>query len=214
MSTRESQKAERREMILDAARALILEGARGDFSMPQLAAAAGVALVTPYNLFGSKANILLAIAQENIFEPMREIEQLSCDDLGKFIADLSSVLARVYHGDRHFYRRLIQTLTAQESAEGIKAVVNSNYERFEPPIERLIARKKLRPVLGKRVIAQQFAHMIAAALQHRLINRGSEERLKLEFELGLSLIVAGLASAPDRSALLERAVEIEKLIES
>ena len=41
MSTREAQKAERRQFILDAARALILEGARGDFSMPQLAAAAG-----------------------------------------------------------------------------------------------------------------------------------------------------------------------------
>ena len=42
-----------------AARALILEGGRGDFSMPALAEAAGVSLVTPYNLFGSKANILL-----------------------------------------------------------------------------------------------------------------------------------------------------------
>ena len=213
MSTRESQKAERREMILDAARALILEGARGDFSMPQLAAAAGVALVTPYNLFGSKGNILLAIAQESIFEPMREIEHLPCDDLGRFISDLSSVLARVYHGDRHFYRRLIQTLTAQESAEGIKAVVKLNYERFEPLIEKLLERKMLRPILGKQVVAQQFAHMIAAALQHRLITRGSEERLKLEFELGLILIAAGLASAADRTVLLERAREIEKAIE-
>jgi len=212
MSTRESQKAERREMILDAARALILEGARGDFSMPQLAAAAGVALVTPYNLFGSKANILLAIARENIFEPMREIDQLPCDDLGRFVSDLSSVLARVYHGDRHFYRRLIQTLTAQNSAEGIKAVVQLNYERFEPLAERLLAQKKLRPVLGKHVLAQQFAHSIAAALQHRIITRGSEERLKLEFELGLILIVAGLASAADRTSLLERARDIERAI--
>ena len=210
MSTRESQKAERRGMILDAARALILEGARGDFSMPQLAAAAGVALVTPYNLFGSKANILMAIAQENIFGPMEEIHRLPCDDLTSFIAEISSVLARVYHGDRHFYRRLIVTLSAQDSAEGIKAVVRLNYERFEQVVEKLLAGKKLRTVLGKEVIARQFAHIVAAALQHRLINRGSEERLKLEFELGLILIVAGLASAPDRTALLDRARDIEK----
>lgn len=213
MSTRESQKAERRGMILEAARALILEGARGDFSMPQLAAAAGVALVTPYNLFGSKANILMAIAQENIFGPMEEIHRLPCEDLAPFISDLASVLARVYHGDRHFYRRLIATLSAQDSAEGIKAVVQLNYERFEQVVERLLAGKKLRPVLGQRIIARQFAHIIAAALQHRLINRGSEERLKLEFELGLILIVAGLASSPDRTALLDRARDIEKLIE-
>jgi AcrR family transcriptional regulator len=212
MSTREAQKAERRGMILDAARALILEGARGDFSMPQLAAAAGVALVTPYNLFGSKAGILLAIARENIFEPMKEIQQLPCDDLPRFLSDLSSVLARVYHGDRHFYRRLIATLSAQDSAEGIRAVVRLNYERFEPLVERLLARKKLRPVLGKEILAQQFAHMIAAALQHRIITRGSEERLRLEFELGLILIVAGLAPAADRRNLLERARQIGQAI--
>lgn len=213
MSTREAQKAERREIILDAARALILEGKRGDFSMPQLAAAAGVALVTPYNLFGSKANILMAIAEENIFGPMRAIQQLPCDDLSRFITDLSSLLARVYFGDRHFYRRLIATLSAQDSAEGIKAVVKSNYERFEPLIETLIERKKLRPLLGKEVIARQFAHIIAAALQHRLITRGTEQRLQQEFEVGLILLVAGLASAPDRTVLLERAKKIEKLIE-
>jgi len=212
MSTREAQKAERREMILDAARALILEGARGDFSMSQLAAATGVALVTPYNLFGSKANILLAIARDSIFEPMNEIQQLVCDDLATFVADLSSVLARAYHGDRHFYRRLIATLSAQDSAEGIKAVVNLNYARFEPLIERLLAQKKLRPVLGKRVLAQQFAHSIASAVQHRLITRGTEERLRLEFELGLILIVAGLASTTDRTALLDRAKQIEQAI--
>ena len=213
MSTREAQKAERRQFILDAARALILEGARGDFSMPQLAAAAGVALVTPYNLFGSKANILLAIARENIFEPMNEIQHVPCEDLAQFLADLSAILARVYFGDRHFYRRLIATLSAQDSAEGIKAVVNLNYERFEPLVERLLAGKKLRPLLGKRVLARQFAHMIASAVQHRLITRGTEERLRQEFELGLILIVAGLASVSDRAALLDRARAIEAAID-
>jgi AcrR family transcriptional regulator len=212
MSTREAQKAERRSMILDAARALILEGARGDFSMAQLAAAAGVALVTPYNLFGSKAQILLAIARETIFEPMNEIQQIPCDDLPRFLTDLSAVLARVYHGDRHFYRRLIATLSAQDSAEGIKAVVKLNYERFEPLVERLLAARKLRPVLGKQVLARQFAQGIASAVQHRLITRGSEERLAQEFELGLILIVAGLASAGDRALLLDRAKRIEQAI--
>lgn len=212
MSTREAQKAERREMILDAARALILEGTRGDFSMPQLAAAAGVALVTPYNLFGSKANILMAIAEENIFGPMQEIHQLPCEDLGTFISDLAAVLARVYHGDRHFYRRLIATLSAQESAEGIKAVVQRNYERFEQVVDRLVTAKELRPLLGKEVVARQIAHVIAAALQHRLINRGTEARLKLEFELGLILTFAGLASTANRTTLFDRAREIETLI--
>ena len=55
--------------------------------------------------------------------------------------------------------------------------------------------------------------MIASAVQHRLITRGTEERLRQEFELGLILIVAGLASVSDRAALLDRARAIEAAID-
>ena len=211
-STRERQKAARRRRILDAARALILEGGRGDFSMPALAAAAGVSLVTPYNLFGSKANILLEIARQDIFGRMSEIARLPCDGLAQFLSDLAAVLARVYYADRHFYRRMIATMAAQESAEGQQGIVNLSYDTFEIFAARLLATKKLRPILGARVLAQQFAHSVASSLQHRMIERGSEARLKQEFELGLILIVAGLAMPAERSVLLDRAKAIGEAI--
>lgn len=210
--TRESQKAERRRRILDAARGLILEGGRGDFSMPALATAAGVSLVTPYNLFGSKANILLEIARQDIFGRMSEIGELSCDSLAQFLSDLAAVLARVYHADRHFYRRMIATMTAQESAEGQQGIVQLSYEMFEPLAQRLLATRKLRPILGARVLARQFAHSVASSLQHRMIERGSEARLKQEFELGLILIVASLAATAERTALLDRARAIAETV--
>jgi AcrR family transcriptional regulator len=210
--TRETQKAARRRKILDAARALILEGGRGDFSMPALAAAAGVSLVTPYNLFGSKANILLEIARQDIFGRMSEIADLPCDSLAEFLSDLAEVLARVYYNDRHFYRRMIATMTAQESAEGQQAIVNLSYEMFEPLTARLLAARKLRPILDARILARQFAHSVASSLQHRMIERGSEARLKQEFELGLILIAAGLAPPAERTALLDRAKSIGEAI--
>ena len=116
MSVRELQKAARRRVILDAARALILEGGRGDFSMAALAEAAGVSLVTPYNLFGSKAKILLEIAREGIFGRMTSIADLPCESLAQFLADLSAMLAKVYYEDRQFYRRMVATMSAQSSA--------------------------------------------------------------------------------------------------
>jgi AcrR family transcriptional regulator len=212
MSIRELHKAARRRTILDAARALILEGGRGDFSMPALAEAAGVSLVTPYNLFGSKANILLEIAREGIFGRMTRIAELPCESLAQFLADLSAMLAGVYYEDRQFYRRMVATMSAQSSAEGIQAIVALNYAMFEGPVARLLAAGKLKPVLGVDVLAQQFARSVASALQHRLIERGSEARLAQEIELGLILLVAGLASAAERSVLLDRAKGIEKAI--
>src|ERR1700741_4085140 len=113
MGIRETQKNVRRQAILDAARTLIRDGKGDDFSMPDLAEKAGVSLVTPYNLFGSKSDILLEIARQDIFERAAEIDRLPCEQLPQWIGDLAATLARVYYRNRHFYRRMIVTMTAQ-----------------------------------------------------------------------------------------------------
>jgi AcrR family transcriptional regulator len=54
-----------RRRVLDAAEALLRDG-RADFSMRDLAAAAGVSFATPFNQFGSKAAILHALSARRI----------------------------------------------------------------------------------------------------------------------------------------------------
>jgi AcrR family transcriptional regulator len=61
---REAGKAERRERIIRAARELICETGNAGLSMRVLASKAGVSLATPYNLFGSKRAIVLALLQD------------------------------------------------------------------------------------------------------------------------------------------------------
>ncbi len=61
---REAGKAERRRRIIHAARELIRETGNAGLSMRVLAARAGVSLATPYNLFGSKRAIVLAVLQD------------------------------------------------------------------------------------------------------------------------------------------------------
>jgi AcrR family transcriptional regulator len=64
LGRREAGKAERRERIIRAARELIRETGNAGLSMRVLAARAGVSLATPYNLFGSKRAIVLALLQD------------------------------------------------------------------------------------------------------------------------------------------------------
>ena len=66
MPTREEAKQIRRKQILAAARDLIGETSETKFSMRALAERAGVSLVTPYNLFGSKQAIMFALLDEDI----------------------------------------------------------------------------------------------------------------------------------------------------
>jgi AcrR family transcriptional regulator len=204
MSTRENQKNARRTAILDAARTLILEDKSRDFSMPDLAEKAGVSLVTPYNLFGSKSSILLEIARQDIFERAAEIDLLPCSSLPQWIADLARTLGRVYYRNRHFYRRMIVTLVAQESPEGQREMLALGYGMFAPPIARLQTQGILSATLPAAIVAQHLSHAVSGALQHRLMERVNEETLRRDIEIGIALTLAGLSGDADRAALLQR----------
>lgn len=56
----------RRIRVLDAAEHLLHAGGRSDFSMRDLAEAAGVSFATPFNYFGSKTAIMLALSARRI----------------------------------------------------------------------------------------------------------------------------------------------------
>ena len=63
LGKREQAKAERRHRIVRAARDLIRETGDTDLSMRMLAQRAKVSLSTPYNLFGSKRAVVLAVLE-------------------------------------------------------------------------------------------------------------------------------------------------------
>jgi AcrR family transcriptional regulator len=60
-----SVKMVRTDRVLDAAERLLAQGSAG-FSMRELANEAGVSFATPFNLFGSKAAIMLALSARRI----------------------------------------------------------------------------------------------------------------------------------------------------
>ena len=61
---REQAKAERRSRIVHAARDLIRETGDTNLSMRMIAKRADVSLATPYNLFGSKHAVVLAVFED------------------------------------------------------------------------------------------------------------------------------------------------------
>ena len=210
MSVREANKNLRRRAILDAARALILEDKSRDFSMPALAERAGVSLATPYNLFGTKADILLEIVREDIFERQSDLDDLACEDLADWIAAVAQTLSRVFYSKRHFYRRMIVTLTASESPETQMASAAFGYAMYEKPLARLQANKLLMDSAPPSILAQHISHCISGSLQRRLMERGGEDILRRDIEMALLLILAGVCRPKDRALLHERMSELAR----
>jgi AcrR family transcriptional regulator len=70
----ESLVLQKRDRVLDAAERLLLQGG-ANFSMRDLAGEAGVSFATPFNQFGSKAAIMLALSARRISLMRRRLDE-------------------------------------------------------------------------------------------------------------------------------------------
>lgn len=105
MSRREEAKAERRRRIILAARDLIKETGDAGLSMRAIAARAGVSLTTPYNLFGSKRAIIIALL-EDVREFHERFSQLHGVGAVDRIFHAVSITLTYLAEDPEFYRTL------------------------------------------------------------------------------------------------------------
>lgn len=106
---REEGKEARRRRIVEAARALIRETGDTGLSMRAIAARANVSLATPYNLFGSKRGVVMAVLEDarEFQEKFSSLKDLSAVD--RIFRALSITLA--YHvQDPEFYHTLWASL--------------------------------------------------------------------------------------------------------
>ena len=102
---REAGKAERRKRIIRAARDLIRETGNAGLSMRVLAARAGVSLATPYNLFGSKRAIVLAVLQD-VRDFHDRFSHLRATDPLERIFLAVDIQIEIYLADPAFYKTM------------------------------------------------------------------------------------------------------------
>jgi AcrR family transcriptional regulator len=106
---REEGKEVRRKRIVEAVRALIRETGDTGLSMRAIAARAEVSLATPYNLFGSKRGVVMAVLEDarGFQEKFSTLKNLSAVE--RIFKALSLTFA--YHvQDPEFYRTLWASL--------------------------------------------------------------------------------------------------------
>src|SRR5690606_18667347 len=110
----EAAKAARRQKLVDSAHALIRDSGAG-FSMLHLAEHAGVSPATPYNLLGSKSEVLRLVVQDEFERFSARLAQQPPYDsaLSRLLAAIDLVVAH-YTQEPAFYRGLYQATLGTE----------------------------------------------------------------------------------------------------
>lgn len=109
---REMGKQARRQALLDVARAILEEG---DLSMRQLADRAGVAHATPYNLFGSKRDLLGALYVNQRERLEMRLATIASDPLPRLFMAID-LIAGDLADQPHFHRALYRAIYRAEAS--------------------------------------------------------------------------------------------------
>ena len=212
LGRREAGKAERRRRIIQAARELIRSTGNAGLAMRDLAALAGVSVATPYNLFGSKRAIILAVL-EDVREFRDRFSGLrSVDPLERVFAavDLS---VEYYLSDPRFYKTLWAAVF--DAADDVRTAI-FNPRRNEFWLELIAGAVKagaISPEVNQELLFRQLDHILRSAMMDWVVNDVPPELLGPTVRYGFALVLLGVASPDWRGPLHARFRESQDQLE-
>lgn len=203
---REAGKDERRRRIIQAAREMIRETGSTGLSMRALAARAGVSLATPYNLFGSRGAVILAVLQDVREFQARFARFRGSDPLEQIFAAVDMAV-EYYLADPPFYTTLWREVFAA-SGEVRTAIYNPQRAAFwQQMVDQACATGVIRADVDAALLLQQLDHQFRSVMLDWVAGDLCAERLGPTIRLGYALILAGAASDDARVRLIARASE-------
>ncbi len=191
-----------RRALLDAALALFAERERFDFTMRELARAAGVTHNAPYRHFADRFALMDSLAAEG-FVLLRE-EQLAsakelADDPRSRIAQMGDAYVRFAVAHPHHFRLMFSRPAKTASAEVARAA-RASFALLEKAIADAEARRMLRPGLKKRdlaVAAWSLVHGLASLVVSGQIGWSAREH-KRRVEALSTVFAQGAFVTPPR----------------
>lgn len=210
MSRREAAKADRRRRIVQAARDLIKETGQTGLSMRAIAARADVSLATPYNLFGSKRAIIMALLDDVQEFEERFNEIADADPIDKIFAALKLSLG--YHEkDPDFYRVVWSTLLdPQGSAEQRDELMPpQNHAFWRGLLEEFKARDLLDERINLECLQHELGHTFAAVMLTWLMGGRETSDLMPSICYGFALSLLGASTEAARPSLMVKLLEFQ-----
>jgi AcrR family transcriptional regulator len=164
MSRREEAKAFNRARICAAAEGIIRREGIAQLSMRRLADEAEVSLRTPYNLFGSKTDVLIALLDD----AQLQLSPLgSAAGEGPAIDQLLEALARTeafFASDEEYYRGIYQAIMTSDHPEAREAGVMRAITTAQLLMARAVELGELAPHTNSAALGRHLAIQLLAVL--------------------------------------------------
>ncbi len=203
MGLREDSKQLRRHQILLAARDLMRKTGDSGFSMRILASRAGVSIATPYNLFGSKQEILHAVLDADLASYQSRLNQLQVNPLERVFQSIT--LATAFYSEQPgFYRAILVALN--KDGEGELRTLFSGPRQVM--MNKLVRNAQTSGYLRKHIradyIARTISYVFFAGIVEWVSGLITLAELEVRAQFGAGLALAGAATQAHRQEIESR----------
>lgn len=210
---REAGKAERRARIIKAARELIRETGDAGLSMRALAARAGVSLATPYNLFGSKRAIVVAVLKDARDFHERFSHLRSFDPIEKIFTAIDMAV-EFYVNDPAFYKTLWAAVF-DSTDEYRAAIFNPKRDAFwKGLINEAIAAGAIARDIDPDVLLKTLDGVFRTIMLDWILGEAEPDMLAPAIRLGYALMLKGAGSpgwaGPIQARILEAQAKLKQ----
>ena len=195
----------RREHLVQAAEALIRERGDAGFSMTELAARAEVSPATPYNLLGSKAEILRLVVRKDFKRFTKRLSGVSSTGALAHLLRAADLVVTHYESDRPFYRGLFRAAFSADVAEVRDMMSLEGRALWLGWVEAALGAGDLAGWVLPVPLTVVLIRTIGSTAQTWLSEGWSKERFELEMRHSVRLILASVATPAQRAMM---AVEI------
>ncbi len=196
MAISPERRVARRRHLVDTATSLIRENGGTGFSMLQLAERAGVSPATPYNLIGSKSELLRLIVADEFASFVTRIAALApVPPLEHLLSAIQAIVAH-YTADPSFYRGLYHAAGGTEGGELRTLMQREGRQLWSQMVKAAYLSGELRPLVEASALTDILLRNIGANTEAWLAEHWETDKFAREMALSCRLLLAGLSHEP------------------
>jgi AcrR family transcriptional regulator len=194
--------------LVDSARALVRESGDAGFSMMQLATRAGVSPATPYNLAGSKGEIMRLVVRREFEDFDAKLGRIQHASPLAALLDATALVVTHYAADPQFYRGLFRATLGMEASEIHDQMLAQGRAFWVGFVRDAVAAGELEAFVAVQPLTDFVLRIIGVTTQAWLAENWSSARFGLEMAHGIRLGVAAVAAAPVRTRLVDEIAQL------
>lgn len=214
---REQAKAERRLKIVRAARDLIRETGDTNLSMRMIAQRAEVSVATPYNLFGSKRAVVMAVLEDEQ-DFLHRFKALKVDNAIDRIFEAHALGASYFIQDPDFYRPLWKALLDTNGEDDTGLATPERQEQTRAAWRWLIAAAQqeglLQADMPAEFLERTMSHLGNGIMLAWAMDALPTHELLPSAGLGYALVLASAATPTGRRHIDKHIAAYRKLLVS